>query len=76
MKFRVLKVTIIKNTSTYFPRSRNNIYYGVFFDEDEEHLALKCFGASIDGLIYFGTINRFIKKDIKVEELEKDYLFK
>ena len=72
---RVLKITLVKNLNAYFPRPHNNIYYGVLFDEDAVHLTLKCFSAAIDGVIHFGTIYRFIKDDIKVEELGENYAF-
>jgi hypothetical protein len=71
----LVKVKLVKNQTTYFPRPADDTYFGIVFDDDEEHLRLKCFSVTIDHRVVFGTLNRFIHDDIVVYQMV-DYDFR
>jgi hypothetical protein len=63
----LVKIRIVKNIENYDPRPVDNTYYGVIFDEDEEHIRVKCFSTTYSAkTVYFGTMNRFIKDDVEI----------
>jgi hypothetical protein len=70
----VLKIQLVHNKSTYFPRPKDDTYYGVLFDRDDQHITIKGFRSDIEGRLVFGTIDRFILGDVKIEKLSPESL--
>lgn len=66
----VVKIKLIRNQLSYFPRPTNDIYFGVVFSREErDHITIKSFRADIEGRIVFGFIDRFLYDDIEIDYL-------
>ena len=73
-KIELIKIKLVRNQSTYFPRPRGDIWYGVVFDRTAEHVTIKSIRADIEGNIVYGTVDRFMIGDISIEKLSPDTL--
>jgi len=73
-KLEFVKIKIVKNILTYYPRPVDNTYYGFIFDRDKEHITIKGLCGDIEGRLVYGLINRFILEDVTIENLSPETL--
>jgi hypothetical protein len=69
-----VRIRLVKNRSTYFPRPKNDTYYGVVFDKDKVHITIKTVKADIDRNLVFGTIDKFMLNDVLIDYLDPETL--
>lgn len=63
---KLYNIQLIKSAQEFYTFYRTEGWYGLVWQQDNEHIYIKSFGTTIDGSIYFGSDTRIRRCDIDV----------